>query len=59
MTPLNTMLIESAVLMIIALIAMLGIVYYIGKLLSSRLGLLKLNIKNFSDFLKERPILLI
>lgn len=54
MAPLNTMLIESSVLMIIALIAMLGIVYYIGKLLSSRLGLLKLNIKNFSDFFERK-----
>lgn len=54
MAPLNTMLIESAVLMIIALIAMLVIVYYIGKLLSSRLGLLKLNIKNFSDFFERK-----
>ena len=54
MAPLNTMLVEAAVLMLVAILAMLGIVFYIGKLLSSRLGLLKLNIKNFSDFFERK-----
>ncbi|MGN0916440.1 MAG: methyl-accepting chemotaxis protein [Succinivibrio sp.] len=54
MAPLSKMIYESLAMMVFVLILMLGFVFYMSRILVRRLGLLKINIRNFSDYYSHK-----